>query len=165
MQINYAGVCLDVTDSGIVSLNGKQKKQYVDKQGYKRVGVWIPKDKKTIVVRVHTLVALAFIDPEYTSKGLVVNHKDLNKSNNLLSNLEVVTEKSNAIHAVINKACTKTQYHGIIGYTDTESIFAWRLRELESLGFNRKRVAKAIKYGLEYKNFHWTTLEVINHGS
>jgi len=45
--------------------------------------------------RVHSLVAKSFLDPDYLSKGLVVNHKDFNRQNNVLSNLEIVTYRDN----------------------------------------------------------------------
>ena len=46
---------------------------------------------------VHRLVAIAFLGP---SDGLHVNHKDLNKTNNRLENLEWVTRSENAQHAM-----------------------------------------------------------------
>jgi hypothetical protein len=46
---------------------------------------------------VHGLVAAAFIGPR--PDGAVVNHKDGNKKNNHVSNLEFVTPRENSIHA------------------------------------------------------------------
>lgn len=46
-------------------------------------------------VKVHSLVAKAFIDANYREKGLVVNHKDFNRQNNVLSNLEVISQRQN----------------------------------------------------------------------
>lgn len=45
--------------------------------------------------KVHCLVAEAF----FGKRDLLVNHKDGNKSNNKLENLEYVTYQQNAIHA------------------------------------------------------------------
>ena len=50
---------------------------------------------------VHKLVAKAFVDGY--KEGLVVNHKDLNKTNNHHSNLEWITQKENTIHYYQNK--------------------------------------------------------------
>lgn len=159
-RIKYEGITLYVNGKGeVFSEQGVKKKSYLDKQGYERVGVWIPSEKKTVVVRVHTLMGIAFFDEEYVKKGLVINHKDLDKSNNSLHNLELVTESDNAIHAVINGTCKKMVFRGVVGINDNHSIFAWRLRELENLGFDRKRVAKAVVSGVEYKNFRWYKLE------
>lgn len=52
--------------------------------------------KKNMLV--HRLVALAFLGEPANDK-LVVNHKDLNKHNNEISNLEYVTKSRNAQHA------------------------------------------------------------------
>jgi len=52
---------------------------------------WI---KKTL--RVHNLVAVSFLWPKW---DLVVNHKDWNKLNNKLDNLEYVTRSENCIHS------------------------------------------------------------------
>lgn len=50
---------------------------------------------------VHSLVAEAFLGPR--PKGFNVNHKDTNKLNNNISNLEYVTQKENAQHAASNE--------------------------------------------------------------
>lgn len=159
-RLNYKGVTLYVNEHGeIFSQGGIKKKSYIDKQGYERVGIRLPSEKKTDVVRVHTLMGMAFFDEGYTTKGLVINHKDLDKSNNVLQNLELVTGSQNAVHAAINGTCHKMRFRGIVGISGNMSIFAWRLRELQNLGFDRKRVAKAIDSGVEYKNFQWYKLE------
>lgn len=164
VKLRYYGVTLFVNEEGAVfSECGKRKNSYLDRQGYERIGVWVPSDKKTIVVRVHTLMGIAYFDKEYAVKGLVINHKDLDKSNNALHNLELVTESDNAIHAAINGTCKKMRFRGIVGINGNHSIFAWRLRELENLGFDRKRVAKAVDSGVEYKNFQWYTLEDVKN--
>jgi len=49
--------------------------------------------------RIHVLVANAFLEKTKT----YVNHKDLNKTNNYLSNLEFVTSRENANHEKIFK--------------------------------------------------------------
>lgn len=47
---------------------------------------------------IHTLMRLAFLDGQ-TGRTLVVNHKDGNKQNNKIDNLEVVTYAQNMLHA------------------------------------------------------------------
>jgi len=65
-------------------------------QGYKTVGLHI--NKKLKKFRVHRLVAMVYIDnPENKP---YVNHKDGNRSNNRVENLEWVTPQENTRHAV-----------------------------------------------------------------
>ena len=79
-----------VSNYGNVKIGDKELKQY-DCGGYRTVSIC----NKT--ASVHRLVATAFI-PNPDNKP-VVNHKDGNKSNNCVSNLEWVTVKENARHS------------------------------------------------------------------
>lgn len=67
-----------------------------DCAGYRQVGLSANGHSKS--VKVHRLVALAFIPNPQNKPD--VNHKDGNKANNCLSNLEWCTEKENVQHAV-----------------------------------------------------------------
>lgn len=72
-------------------------------KGYKCVK--IPIDKiKVYTMRVHRLVAEAFIPNPNNKKE--VNHKDGNKCNNSVENLEWVTHDENIAHAICNKLIT-----------------------------------------------------------
>lgn len=73
-------------------IDGKFKliQGHTDQSGYSRVKI----DRKEC--RVHRLVALTYLGP---SNGLEVNHKDFNRSNNHVSNLEYVTRKENIRHS------------------------------------------------------------------
>jgi hypothetical protein len=68
----------------------------VNSVGYPQVALY--KNKKGVIHSVHKLVATAFIErlPEHQ----VVNHKDGNKQNNLVSNLEWCTYSHNHRHAI-----------------------------------------------------------------
>jgi hypothetical protein len=75
------------------------------KGGYYHVGLVSNKIKKTY--KVHRLIALAFIEnPENKSD---VNHKDKNKLNNHIDNLEWMTRKENNIHRCIGVTITNNQ--------------------------------------------------------
>lgn len=75
---------------------GNVLKQTTNKKGYKSITVNILGQQYTR--EVHRLVASAFIDGEHT--GMDVHHKDGNKANNKLSNLEYCTRKENVRHAI-----------------------------------------------------------------
>ena len=70
---------------------GHWKKATIDEGGYKRVG--LSDEKKVKGCRVHRLVALAFI-PNPDGK-YCINHKDFNRENNYVENLEWCTIKEN----------------------------------------------------------------------
>ena len=67
---------------------GRTISQFKDKSGYMKVNLFI--DGKTRQFYVHRLVAEAFLDkPEgIDGKSLCVKHKDFNKTNNYVGNLE-----------------------------------------------------------------------------
>lgn len=76
-------------------LTGHVLTQQTDNKGYLRVRMSLHDRKAT--AKVHRLVAMAFIpNPENKQQ---VNHKDTDKSNNSVGNLEWVTNGENQIHA------------------------------------------------------------------
>jgi hypothetical protein len=86
----------------------------IDKSGYKNV--CICKDKKHYTKLVHQLVAIAFLNHIPCGKKLVVNHKDFNKLNNNINNLEIVSFRENT-----NKKHLKSssKYTGVCFYKKT----------------------------------------------
>ena len=66
---------------------------------YARIRIYL-EDGNCINALVHRLLMLAFVDVPYNAEELVVNHIDGNKHNNILSNLEWVTESENVRHAM-----------------------------------------------------------------
>jgi hypothetical protein len=89
-----------VTTDGEVynSSNHKMTKQ-VNVDGYFVVNLY--KDGKYFHKRLCRLVAECYLE-EY-SEHLVVNHKDLDKQNDSVSNLEMVTAKQNHEHSIRNQ--------------------------------------------------------------
>ena len=73
-------------------------KRYVNKNGYEVVNMSL--NGKWFTLYVHRVVAQTFIDNRYGKK--TVNHKDGNKLNNNLSNLEWNTYSENMRHAHSN---------------------------------------------------------------
>lgn len=79
------------------------------KNGYLRVALYKNKIKKRFLV--HRLVAQAFIINSYNKPQ--VNHKDGNKTNNNINNLEWTTSKENNIHA--HKTGLNKGSYGMVG--------------------------------------------------
>lgn len=101
----YKGV--DYSDRFLVSecgdifslISGKVLKQHLNREsGYYALCVGLGSRKRKKTIRPHTAVASTFVDGY--ADGLVVNHKDGNKTNNHFSNLEWVTNQENVVHAV-----------------------------------------------------------------
>ena len=98
-----------VTEDGKVinRITKKVKKTYLSKNGYERVTLW--NKGKQYKMSIHRLVATKYIP---NLKNLPqVNHKDGNKTNNSVSNLEWCTQSENMKHAyknnLINSCTTK----------------------------------------------------------
>lgn len=76
---------------------GRVLKQHINTPGY--YSVQVSKDRITKRIMTHRLVAITFIpNPENKRE---VNHKDSNKLNNRLDNLEWVTPKENNQHYIL----------------------------------------------------------------
>lgn len=86
------------SDGFVIGPREKKLKGKVTWDGYREVILSNKDFRKSI--RVHRLVALLFL--EDFSEGLQVNHKDGDKLNNSLSNLEWVTNTENVRHAYTN---------------------------------------------------------------
>lgn len=142
---------------------------FISNSGYERATIYI--DGTSHKVSIHRYVSMAFIPipKKYKKLGLgykdlVPNHKDGNKLNNQLYNLEWLTVRDNTIDAII---------HGLAGYIGENSHLAKMNRDTavkccemlvdgksfkdisDKLGISTKSV-KHIKYGE-----CWT--EVSNH--
>ena len=86
-------------------------KSHFNEKGYLRVCLYV--DGKPTTQKVHRLVALAFLENPKNYKE--VNHKDGNKTNNCVENLEWCTHLENMRHAYQNnlippKKANRTSY-------------------------------------------------------
>lgn len=84
----------------------RYKKPGIDNKGYLRVRLINGRDNGA-TKKIHRLVAAAFLSTY--SEDLQVNHKDCNKQNNNVDNLEMVTQSQNTKHAWENKRMVLTQ--------------------------------------------------------
>ncbi|WP_207758096.1 NUMOD4 domain-containing protein [Clostridium botulinum] len=126
---------LNRLDSAGHKLKGRIRKFKQNKDGYFEISLC--KDGERGYYRVHRLVALAFLDNP--SKFPLVNHKDCNRTNNIVSNLEWCTEQYNVTYSdAKEKMVANTNY---------------KTREMK---YNRKELAKkqckrVYQYDLDYK--------------
>lgn len=102
---------------------------------------------------VHRLVAEAFIDnPDNLPE---VNHKDEDKVNNSVENLEWCDSKYNANYGTRNKRRGKP-----IQCIETGKIY-WGIREMErQIGIKHNNIAKAIKNGTRAGGYHWQYVDL-----
>lgn len=104
-------------------------------------GYWtvtLSKDRAMKTFKVHSLVARAFIGE--CPEGYEVNHKDLNKQNAAVSNLEYLTHLDNIRHAVIAGAYRRGAQHSSAKLTDDD---VRRIHEMGAQGVNNLEIAKS----------------------
>ena len=142
--------------NGIVHhITGKVLDTSSYKENYKQASLY--KDRKYYHRYVHRLVAEAFIpNPENLPQ---VNHKDEDKTNNCVSNLEWITPKDNCNYGTRNERQGLGHSKPIQQY-DLEGNF---IKEWESaaevekvLGFNHSNISKCClrRYNVAY-NYKW----------
>ena len=108
---------VEVSNTGKLR-NAKTKKEYkmqIGKAGYYQTVISLGSRAKKKMFKLHRAVAETFIPNPKALK--VINHRDLNKLNNNISNLEWCTQKDNMIHASQNNAL-KSKHAG------TEAVFS-----------------------------------------
>ena len=110
-----------------------------DKDGYFFVNLY--KNNKSKTFKVHRLVAEAFLPN--TDNLPLINHKDEDKSNNIVSNLEWCDRKYNCNYGTRNKRIGKSNTNGkrskpVLQYTlDGKFVREWEsYRECKRNGFN-----------------------------
>lgn len=98
---------------GVVLRKGNILKQYTDSGGYKYVN--LHKDGKRKIYLVHRLVADAFIPNP--NNYPCVNHKDENKTNNRVDNLEFCTQKYNTNYGTCIQRRAEKKSKPVLQYT------------------------------------------------
>lgn len=112
------------------------------------------------IFKVHRLVAQAFIPNPNNYKE--VNHKDENKANNVVSNLEWCDRKYNQNYGTRTEKCSKKVYQ----YTlDGKFVKEWKsTAECGRNGYNYGNVAACCRGKLKkYKNFIWKYKKYFNN--
>lgn len=142
----------EVSDDGKIRRNGHEK-ALSNCQGYYKLDLY--KDGKRITRRVNRLVAEAFIpNPNNLSE---VNHKDGDKHNNSVDNLEWVTKSENMRHAY-HTGLAKPSY-GMLGkknpnggrkgkpfrIIETNEIFKTSLECEKKMGLNNRHINDCLR--------------------
>lgn len=103
--------------------SGNILKGYVNPDGYRRVGLTV--NGHTKVFLMHRLIAIAFIPNP--NNYPCVNHKDENKSNNSLYNLEWCDYRYDLNYGTRNNRASKSKKRPILQYSKTgEFIREWK---------------------------------------
>lgn len=84
---------------------GKVRKKNISHEGYYFISVSLGSRKNKPYIKIHRAVAETFIDN--TKEYQTINHRDGNKLNNSVENLEFCTYQENTIHAYKNGLTTK----------------------------------------------------------
>lgn len=132
------------------------------KSGYKFV--CLSENGRYKYFHVHRLVALTFLT--VVDGKHFVNHKDMNKSNNHISNLEWVTAKENNTHARLNKTFKMKYKVGINNKssiqvcqknTSGDILYLWESARLASINYNVSQscIAKACRLGTISIGYLW----------
>jgi hypothetical protein len=139
----YAGI-YSVTREGMVYSHrgGRFLRLSLDNYGYRKVSLQVDCQRKT--PKVHRLVAMAFL-PNPNNLPLV-NHKDLNKQNNTVDNLEWCDHKHNTRHAAAAGATLSFRRRKL---SESDLI---QIRELSAAGAPINDIARLI--GVSYGCIH-----------
>ena len=131
---NYKNTRYSVTENGEVYSNGVKLNPPKYPHGYIVQKIY---DKgKYIRIGVHRMVAECYIDNPHNKK--MVNHKDGNKANNHVSNLEWVTSHENHIHASLTGLKAKGESHGFSKLKNEQVV---RIKEMLSMKVSQRKIA------------------------
>lgn len=152
-EIDGFGGRYKVSSHGRVASNwgGWDMKTPSIQNGYYFVDLYFKPIKKK--VSIHRLVAMAFIpNPEGKPQ---VNHKDSNKLNNNVENLEWVTARENALHAT---HVIKTNHPPkMMGYKLSEETIAKRREFYKTHPANCAKAVRCVQTGEEFSSLRKAT--------
>lgn len=141
-----------VSSKGNIKREGRLLKKGTNKYGYYKVNLCVKNIRKSVVV--HRLVALAFIPNPNNYE--TVNHKDGNKKNNNIENLEWVTSLENLRHAKENHLFKF--WNALDVYKENSNVKIGTYYSIRTLCkelklINRREVTIAAKNGFSYRGY------------
>ena len=126
-------------------------KQSITPAGYNRLS--IRENQKTVSKFVHKMMAEVWID-DY-QEGDIINHKDGNKSNNQLDNLEIVNKKENALHACYTLSKNVKPVIKIDNITHQEILYPSLTKAAKENEVSISGILYAIRHNTNLKNACW----------
>ena len=142
----YEGIYEISTHGEVKSIrNNKILKPFITKYGYKQVELNLNGKAKKFLI--HRLVAETFIANSNNKPH--VNHKDGNKSNNDVSNLEWVTRSENMYHAYKNGLGPSGERNGAHKLTNEDVVWIKTHYIKNSKEYGTKALGK--KFGVDHK--------------
>tara|TARA_R110000787_G_scaffold130860_1_gene242799 strand:+ start:886 stop:1365 length:480 start_codon:yes stop_codon:yes gene_type:complete len=110
--------------------------------------VFMYKDKKRTVKKVHQLVAMSFLKHSPCGHELVCNHIDFNKGNNKVENLEIITQRQNSDKKHLPSS---SKYTGVSWDKEHQKWSAkiWINPKRKHLGYFTDELKASIAYQLE----------------
>jgi hypothetical protein len=128
IQVNNQGV--------VIGKSGKYMKGSYNRKGYLTVSVYL-EDYKSKTIPVHRMVAELFIPNSVPEKNQV-NHKDGDKSNNTVDNLEWCTNLENMCHATYSLGHHSLENHNKAILKNSDIV---EISELFMRGYSNEEVA------------------------
>lgn len=149
------------SDGFVISKRGKPLKPSLNHHGYQIINLMI--DGRRVGMSVHSAVARTFLDGY--QPGLQVNHKDGDKTNNRVSNLEWMTplENTRYTYEVLGYDCSGANHcraKKVIGYDKTTGELKFSFGSIEEAGryFSRgdikrtRYIANVISQVINHRN-------------
>lgn len=135
-RIRSLDMVLKHWQGGTILRKGRILKTRTTCWGY--LHVCLSRDSHNAFLTVHRLVALHFLPP--CSGGTHVNHKDFDRKNNVVSNLEWVTRMQNAQHATLGGKYSPITNPNMARKLTLEQVVA--IRAAKTLGLTYKAIGK-----------------------
>ena len=101
-ELIYEGNNYLVSDTGDISRKGRQLHPCLDSCGYRRISMF-KADGTLTCLRIGRAVAMAFLPNDDPETKTEVNHKDYNRANDCVENLEWISHIDNVRYSIQNK--------------------------------------------------------------